>query len=103
MRELYVYWKLPPDRQVAAVEQVRTLQSRLTEAHPGLQARVLARCDLSSGGQATLMETYARPSAPAGVDEGLQQAIEQAAAGALAGLDGGPRHVEAFDDLAGGA
>lgn len=103
MRELYVYWKLPPDRQAAAVEQVRALQSRLTEAYPGLQARVLARCDLSSGGQATMMETYARPSAPPGIDASLEQAIEQAASAALAGLGAGPRHVEAFDDLAGGA
>ena len=103
MRELYVYWKLPPDRRAAAVEQVRALQSRLTEAHPGLQARVLARCDLSPGGQATMMETYTRPSAPAGVDEGLQQVIESTASAALAGLGAGPRHVEAFDDLAGGA
>lgn len=103
MRELYVYWKLPPDRQVAAVVQVRTMQARLIESHPGLQARVLARCDLSSGGQATLMETYARPTVPAGVDLDLQQAIEQAAATALGGLGAGPRHVEAFDDIAGGA
>ena len=103
MRELYVYWKLPPDGQAAAVEQVRALQSRLTEAHPGLQARVLARCDLSPGGQATMMETYTRPSAPAGVDEGLQQVIESTASAALAGLGAGPRHVEAFDDFAGGA
>ena len=103
MRELYVYWKLPPGRQAEAVERVRSLQAGLAEAHPGLEARVLARSDLSSGGQATLMETYARPSSPEGVDAGLQQAIESAAAASLAGLGAGPRHIEAFDDLTGQA
>jgi hypothetical protein len=101
VREVYVYWKLPPDLQAAAVAQVRAMHAQLIDAHPGLLARVLIRCDLSSGGQATLMEIFARPSVPTGVDEGLQQSIEAMAVAALAGLPAGPRHVEVFNDLNG--
>jgi hypothetical protein len=101
VRELYVYWKLPPDSQATALARVRALHAKLIDTHPGLQARVLVRCDLSSGGLATVMEVYSRPSAAAGVDESLQRAIEATAAEVLAGLPFGPRHVEAFADLAG--
>lgn len=101
MREVYVYWKLPPDLQAAAVARVRALHARLIEEHPGLLARVLTRCDALSGKPATLMEIYARPSMPTGIDDKLEHVIEAAAVAALAGLPAGPRHVEAFDDLAG--
>ncbi len=98
-RELFVYWKLQADRAEDAAAATAAMQAELLQAHPGLQARVYRRAD-TRGEIATLMETYASTAA-AGVGSDWQAAIEAAAARHLAGWCAGPRHVEAFDRLAG--
>jgi hypothetical protein len=75
------------------------MQTELLQMHPELQACLYRRSD-TGGAVATLMETYASTQA-AGVGPALQGAIEAAAARHLADWCAGPRHVEAFDRLAG--
>jgi hypothetical protein len=98
-RELFVYWKLDAARAEGAAATTAGMQSELLQAHPALQARVYRRSD-TRGEVATLMETYAS-SDPAGVGPDLQAAIEAAAGRHLTAWCTGPRHVEAFDRLAG--
>ncbi len=100
-RELFIYWKLDATRAEGAVAATTAMQDELLRAYPELQARVYRRSDTRSE-LATLMETYASVSADAaGVGPALQAAIEAAAARHLQGWCDGPRHVEAFDRLAG--
>jgi hypothetical protein len=98
-RELFVYWKLDASRADGAATATAAMQADLLSAHPQLQARVYRRSD-TRGDVATLMETYASSEA-AGVGPALQAAIEAAAARHLADWCAGPRHIEAFDKLAG--
>ena len=70
-RELYIYWRVAPAQLDQAAAAVQAWQSSLSLAHPGLQARLLNRCD-SEDSQATLMETYA---AAAGLSAALQKVI----------------------------
>lgn len=98
-RELFVYWKLGAARAEGAAAATAAMQLELRRSHPDLQARVYRRSD-TRGEVATLMETYAGSDA-AGVGPALQAAIEAAAARHLQGWCDGPRHVEAFDKLAG--
>ncbi len=98
-RELFVYWKLDAASADGAVAATAAMQADLLQTHPELQARVYRRSD-TRGEIATLMETYANHEA-AGVGPALQAAIEAAAVRHLQGWCDGPRHVEAFDKLAG--
>ncbi len=98
-RELFVYWKLPVASADGAAAATAAMQADLLQAHPTLQARAYRRSDVR-GDVATVMETYAS-SDLAGVGPALQAAIEAAAARHLADWCSGPRHVEAFDRLAG--
>ena len=99
MRELYIYYRVRPDRAAAAARAVRAFQQSLRAAHPGLVARLLRRGD--DPGRQTWMETYAFGTAPRhGADQGVDAALEAAiasGAAAFAALLDGPRHVEAFD------
>jgi hypothetical protein len=90
-RQLFIYWRVEPDRLPQALAAVRQAQGGLMAAWPGLTARVLERCDPAQ--QATVMEIYA---APGGIDADGEQRIADALAGALAGIALGSRHVEAF-------
>lgn len=73
MRELYLYWKLPADQAMAALPALRAWQQALSDAHPGLETRLLRRADQATSPMQTWMETYRRASA--GVDDALQQRI----------------------------
>ncbi len=94
-RQLFIYWRVEPDRLPQALAAVRQAQAGLMAAWPGLTARVLERCDPAP--HATVMEIYA---APGGIDADGEQRIGDALAGALvdalAGIAPGSRHVEAF-------
>jgi hypothetical protein len=98
-RELFIYWKLDAARAEGAAAATAAMQAELAQTHPELQARVYRRSD-AVGEVATLMETYASADA-AGVGPVLRAAIEAAAARHLLSWCSGPRHVEAFDRLAG--
>jgi hypothetical protein len=98
-RELFVYWKLDAARADGAAAATAQMQAELRQAHPQLQARVYRRSD-TRGDVATLMETYASANS-SGVGPTLQDAIEAAAVRRLQVWCAGPRHVEAFDRLAG--
>jgi len=95
MRELYVYYRVAPQRAATVLPQVLNMQARLRAEHAGLVARLLRRAELSSGIE-TWMETYSS-NTDDGVTPALQAAIERAAAADAfcASLDG-PRHTEAF-------
>jgi hypothetical protein len=96
--ELYVYYRVAPAHQRAALQAVRAFQQRLRREHPGLAARVLRRS--AEGHEAvTLMEIYTYDDgALAGVDLALRARIEAAAA-LLAPLLASPRQTESFDAL----
>lgn len=96
MRELFIYYRSPADRQAEVVERVRAFQARLCRRHPQLVARLLRRPELRDGHQ-TWMETYALPTmhSPDGVSAELQQDIEVEAT-CLAGCIEGARHTEVF-------
>jgi hypothetical protein len=98
-RELFIYWKLDVARAEGAAAAAAAMQRELLQVHPELQAGVYRRTD-ARGGIATLMETYASAET-AGVGLALQAAIEAASARHLRDWRDGPRHVEAFDRLAG--
>jgi hypothetical protein len=98
-RSLFVYWKLEAARAEGAAAAAAAMQAELRQLHPDLQAGLYRRSD-TGGAVATLMETYASTQA-AGVGSALQAVIEAAAARHLADWCAGPRHVEAFDRLAG--
>lgn len=96
MRELFIYYRSPADRQAEVVERVRAFQARLCRRHPHLQARLLCRPELHDG-RRTWMEIYAMSPmhSPDGVSAELQQDIE-AEATSLAGCIEGVRHTEVF-------
>ena len=77
----------------ATVAAVRQIQAALMAAHPGLQAELLRRPDLTAG-LVTLMETYAGPLTTA-----LEAAIHEATHADNSALPQ-PRHVERFQRLA---
>ena len=93
MRELYVYYRVAPQRAATVLRQVLSLQACLRAEHAGLVARLLRRAELNHGVE-TWMETYSS-NAHDGVTPALQAAIESAAATLCASLDG-PRHSEMF-------
>lgn len=94
--ELYIYYRVRACDAPALRAAVQALQAELIHDHPGLQARLLVRCDApaadrSDPEQATWMETYTHPD---GIDAVLQQRIE-ARARLLPGMPAA-RHTEAF-------
>lgn len=84
---VYVYYRVPREREAATVSAVRALQTQWSACWPGLQCELLRRVD--TGAEVTLMEVYRHRD---GVDAAWQQRIEHDAA-AL----GVKRHVEAFE------
>lgn len=95
MRELYVYYRVAPQRAARLLPQILSLQARLRAEHAGLVARLLRRAELIHGVE-TWMETYSS-STHGGVTPALQAAIESAAAaGAICASLDGPRHTEVF-------
>lgn len=96
-RQLFVYYRLDPGADAAAViAAVQAAQRELTATQPGLQARLYRRQD---AGVVTVMETYACDR-PQGVDAALQDRIERRLAAALVPHPSvGPRHLEAFDPV----
>lgn len=98
-RRLFIYYRLDEQALVAAVPAVQAAQQALRQQHPGLNAQLLQAPAPSSGGERTLMETYAMHT-PGGVDEALQGQIESALQLALRPwLGDGRRHLEVFIDL----
>lgn len=91
--ELFVYYRVPEAACMPVAAVVAAMHRELVAEWPGLQARVLRRPDARDG-QATLMETYARPGP--GIDAALHEAIDRAAVRALTGFGAGPRHTEVF-------
>ncbi|MEK8052271.1 DUF4936 family protein [Ideonella sp. DXS22W] len=85
---LYVYYRVPEPALPGVLSQVRAMQARLVETHPGLRAEVLRRPELREG-QVTLMETYA-----GAVDQAFVSALDAAAATLPQ-----PRHTERFVPL----
>ena len=74
-RELYIYWKLAAADLPQALQATHELQAALQQRHPGLQARLLQRCEVDgdSAGTPTLMEVY---TLPGGVTPVVQQDIQ---------------------------
>jgi len=97
MRELFIYYRMPPDAAHAAREAVEAMQDRLRQRHPGLTARLLRRPDEKDQEQ-TWMEIYAMEpgGTTGGVTPQIQADIAQAAAAALAPFATGVRHAEVF-------
>jgi hypothetical protein len=96
-RELYLYWKLAPGHRETALAALREFQRASELSAPGLAARILLRDDdRSDDGPITLMEIYARPGVPGGVDPQLQAQIASAGDAATAAWRIGPRHLEVF-------
>jgi Domain of unknown function (DUF4936) len=96
-RQLFVYYRVERSLEAAAINAVRQLQQQLRAQHSGLSATLMRRQDAVDGAS-TLMEIYAAQDA--GIDNDLQHRIEAAAARALAGIETGARHVEAFEACA---
>ena len=96
--ELFVYYRVAPARAGETSAAVHTMQAMLTSAHPGLQARLLRRPEVSQD-RLTFMEVYAQPLAAGGVDTRLRAEIE-AAATVLAPWIDGARHTEVFEPCA---
>ena len=94
-RELYIYWRVAPAQMGQAAAAVQAWQASLALAHPGLQARLLSRCD-SDEPQATLMETYA---AAAGLSVALQRDIVEQGAQVTEPWRQGLRHAEIFASM----
>jgi hypothetical protein len=97
LRELYIYYRVNDGDAPAALQAARSMQQRLREQHPGLQARLLRRPQAGSDGLQTWMETYALPDA--GVTTALEDEITRAAS-AWAAYISGPRHCEVFTPCA---
>jgi len=98
MRELFVYYRVPEAKAVAAQRGIEALQAELRAAHAGLEARLLRRPEASNGVQ-TWMEIYRRPGHALGIDEVLQTDIEARAARHAPHFEG-VRHVEVFVGMA---
>jgi hypothetical protein len=90
-RELFVWYRVRPDKADKARAEVVAMQRSLMAEFPALKARLLQRGDAS-----TWMETYASTD-PGGVDALIEGAIAQAALD-LADMLDGDRHVEAFSE-----
>lgn len=94
-RELYVWYRVAGAQAGPARSAVLAMQAALRSDVPGLEARLLTRIDTETSAE-TWMESYARPAAAGGVDEGVQATIAARAACSLAFIDG-QRHCEAFE------
>lgn len=97
-REAYVWWKLPLAACDEAVTGFGIFQRAVSCAVPGLQARLLRRDDDPAGSTATLMETYALPSRPGGLGEGLLERLRTEGDAASAAWRVGERHFEIFTE-----
>jgi hypothetical protein len=95
-REVFVYWKLAPEVLAEAVAGTGTFQRAMALAAPGLQARLLVRCDDGAAATATLMETYALPAQPGGIGDALLARLRHDGDAATAPWRHGARHVEVF-------
>lgn len=106
--ELYVYYKLRPERAAAVQQAFQRLCVELARALPGLHSRVLARLDQgvhgNQGNQGnrdvlllTWMEVHRWPATAAAPPDWTAQ-LEHLAEPMLALLEG-PRHVERFAAL----
>jgi len=90
--ELFIYYRAAVVHAETVELAVQSMQGRLADRHPGLEARLLRRVERSDG-EITWMESYALP---AGADpQLLAQAIDTAAQ-TLAPWIVGPRHLEHF-------
>jgi hypothetical protein len=100
-RQLFIYYRVNAAQADDAVAAVSAMQRLLRERHAGLQTALLRRPETNDP-ELTLMETYAldASAAPAGIDAGLQAAIEQQAKQSLSALIAGARHVEVFETCA---
>jgi len=97
--ELYVYYCVRPGAEAAARAAVLAAQTALVHNHAGLAARLLRRAGGERDDGETWMETYARPTHPAGIDAALEAAIECSVGAAVAAhLVDGRRHIETFCD-----
>ena len=97
-REVFVYWKLAPEALADAVAGTHTFQRALALATPGLQVRLLVRCDEGEHAvaTATLMEIYALPAHPGGIGDTLLARLREDGDAATAPWRRGGRHVEVF-------
>ncbi len=96
-RELYVYYRVVPDRTEAARAAVQRLFDQLRREQPELTMRLLRRPPEAGQAAPTWMEVYALPGA--GIDDALQERIGVLAARALRHLLEGERHTEVFTPL----
>ena len=97
MRELFVWYRVGPERAGAARIAVAAMQDELCADIDGLVARLLRRSGDDEALQ-TWMEAYARPGYDAGVDADTEARIEVRAR-SMAGLIDGARHGEAFEPV----
>ena len=96
-RQLFIYYRVAPDRASEVKAAALALQRRLRAEHAGLVAALLERPGTVQRPDTTLMETYAVDAAvsPHGVDDALASRIEM-----LAAALGVERHVEVFTPCA---
>jgi hypothetical protein len=96
-RELYVYYRVRRGDADAAQAQVEAAQARLRTALPGLEARLLRRCEegapAEAGRDPTWMEIYRHA---AGLDDAACAQIE-AVLGDGPAARSGPRITERFE------
>lgn len=97
-REACVWWKLPRPACDEALAGFGVFQRALACAVPGLQARLLRRVDDPAAATATLMETYALPSRPGGLGDGLLERLRTEGDAASAAWRVGERHFEIFTE-----
>jgi hypothetical protein len=95
-RHWFIYYRVNPDDLAAAVADVRGFQADLKRQFPGLQATLMRRPEPREDGLITLMETYAVDVALLKDTEFDWPAIVEMAAGPLARLVLGARHIEEF-------
>jgi len=98
-RQLFIYYRIAVADAAAAFAALQPVQQALCESHPGLQARLLRRTDVSSDGMCTLMETYRFDLPAQGVSERLQADIDAAAEAVLRPWLQGARHCEVFVEI----
>ncbi|RTL32226.1 MAG: DUF4936 family protein [Burkholderiales bacterium] len=94
---LFVYYRVAAADQALAKGAIESMQQRLRDEYPGLQARLMRRADGQAGApQATWMEVYEHP--PQGVTPGCQNRLHELVSALPLALIGA-RHVETFCDL----
>ena len=96
-RELFIYWRLPPQALEVAALAMQVWHAELRLRNPGLQTRLYRRTDAQHG-HTTVMETYSMARSD-DICDALHSAIVEQGAQIAAPWCLGARHVEVFEPL----